>query len=56
MRLSSRAAKEVPNSGALAARPFGRYSVDLRGPFWRCFFGVLKVNVGAKGAKQEVPK
>ena len=55
MRLSSRAAKEVPNSGALAARPFGRYSVDFRGPFWTCFFGVLKVNVGAKDAKKEVP-
>ena len=56
MRLSRRAAKKVANSGALAARPFGTYSVDLWGPFWTCFFGALKVNVGAKGAKKEVPK
>ena len=45
MRLSRRAARKVanwPNSGALAAGPFGRYSVDFRGPFGRAFLEYLK--------------
>ena len=42
MRLSSRAAKEVPNSGALAAHPFVRDSVDLRAPFGGAFLEYLK--------------
>ena len=42
MRLSRRAARKVANSGALAAGPFGRDSVDDRGPFGRAFLEYLK--------------
>ena len=42
MRLSRRAARKVANSGALAAGPFGRYSVDFRGRFGRAFLEYLK--------------
>ena len=45
----------MANSGALSAGPFERYSVDFRGPSGRAFFGVLKVSLGAKQAKKEVP-
>jgi hypothetical protein len=41
MRLSRRAASEVANSGALSAGPFGRYSVDFRGPSGRAFLEYL---------------